>query len=66
MESKEATEGKRIHYGSLEGVALEHMETGGAMSSAVLAGIKAGNINISETGRYVHACMASHLQHAYT
>ena len=50
MESKEAPEGRRIHYGSLEGVALERMETGGGMSSAVLAGIKAGNINILETG----------------
>ena len=50
METGEAKEGKRIHFGSLEEVAKERLraQENGGLSSAVLAGIKAGNINISE------------------
>lgn len=56
MESKEALEGKRIHYGSLEEVEKERLKSqeNGGLSSAVLAGIKAGNINISEGE---HGCL---------
>lgn len=42
-------EEKRLHFGSLEGVMGERLKAqeNGGISSSVIAGIKAGNINIS-------------------
>ena len=57
METDQKEGKKRIHFGSLEEVEKQKLKAGTkiapGMSAAVLAGMKAGNINVSG-GTFVH------------
>ena len=59
METDQKEGKKRIHFGSLEEMERQKLKAGTkvvpGMSAAVLAGMKAGNINISG-GAFIHRC----------